>query len=166
MGFAASALKDYADELYSFLRKRTTCSADADDVFQTIFERLVKYDRAEVVRQPHAYLFRVAVHTIREFWLRSRRDGKVVDFDSDAVERADESLDHAIEDSCERLSLERQVEKALAALPVKHRLVLLACKRDGMTYEEASRATGISASMVEKYLIEARAKIIAMAWDW
>src|SRR5689334_10826307 len=60
------------------------------------------------------------------------------------------------DDAAERLNLRHQLDKALAALPENQRKVLLACKRDGMSYEEASRATGISLHMVPKYLVQAK----------
>jgi RNA polymerase sigma-70 factor (ECF subfamily) len=164
--FATSLFREYAADLHAFLLKRLGSRENADDIFQTVFERVIRIRKADLVRQPHAYLFGIAFHVVREFWIREKRDA-VMSFDSGAVEQAGQTLEHArADDAAEQLSLRRQLEKALAALPENHRKVLLACKRDGMSYEEASRATGISLHMVPKYLVEAKARMMAMTWDW
>ena len=163
--FAASVFREYADDLHAFLRRRLRSGENTDDVFQTIFERLIKVQKTDLVRQPHAYLFGIAFHVLREFWIREKRD-QFVSFDSPAIDRADASIEHAQrDDAAEQLSLRCQLDQALAALPENHRKVLLACKRDGMSYEEAARATGISLHMVPKYLVQAKARMMAMTWD-
>jgi RNA polymerase sigma factor (sigma-70 family) len=165
-GFTASLFREYAADLHAFLLKRLGSRENADDVFQTVFERVMKIRKADLVRQPHAYLYGIAFHVVREFWIREKRDA-VMSFDSAAIEKADKSLAHASADEVsERLNLRRQLDQALAALPENHRKVLLACKRDGMSYEEASRATGISLHMVPKYLVQAKARLMMMSWDW
>ncbi len=164
--FTTSLFREYAEDLHSFLLKRLGSRENADDVFQTVFERVMKVRKADLVRQPHAYLFGIAFHVVREFWIREKRDA-VMSFDSAAIEKAGKSLEHAnSDDAAERLNLRRQLDRALAALPENHRKVLLACKRDGMSYEEASRATGISLHMVPKYLVQAKARLMMMSWDW
>ena len=50
-----------------------------------------------------------------------------------------------------------QLNRALIKLPPTHRLVILLVKRDGLSYAEASRTTGLSVHTIEKYLVEARA---------
>jgi DNA-directed RNA polymerase specialized sigma24 family protein len=37
-------------------------AADIDDVAQEVFLRLVRYERAELIEQPQAYLFRMATN--------------------------------------------------------------------------------------------------------
>jgi RNA polymerase sigma factor (sigma-70 family) len=143
-GFALSLFKEYAGDLHAFLVRRMGSRERADDIFQTVFERVLKVRKADLVQQPHAYLFGIAFHVVREFWIREKRDA-ALSFDSAAVQQADRSLRHAsADDAAERLNLRCQLDRALAALPENHRKVLLACKRDGMSYEEASLATGIS----------------------
>lgn len=164
--FATTLFQEYAEALHTFLLKRIGSKEAADDVFQTVFERVMKVQKPHLVQQPHAYLFGIAFHVVREFWIREKRDA-VVAYDSPALDKADRTLRHAnADDNEERLNLRRQLDKALASLPANHRNVLLACKRDGMSYEEASRATGISLHMIPKYLIQAKARMMAMSWDW
>ncbi|MEP7246915.1 MAG: sigma-70 family RNA polymerase sigma factor [Gammaproteobacteria bacterium] len=164
---AASLFQDYADALHAFLRKRLGGHREhAEDLCQIVFERLCKKDRDDVVLKPQAYLFGIAFNVLREFWIRERRQGEVVTFDSRVMQEADRNLEHAPQtDDTDRANLIRQLDEALAELPEQDRKVLLACKRDGMTYEEASRATGLSVHAVKKNLIKARARLMARTWD-
>jgi len=44
-------------------------------------------------------------------------------------------------------------------LPAAHQLVLLLVKRDGLSYAEAAAAAGLSVHTIEKYVVEARARL-------
>ncbi len=59
--------------LRRFLYLRTAVrSADLDDVAQEVFLRLMRYERAEVIEQPQAYLYRMAANVAAEWSIRSR----------------------------------------------------------------------------------------------
>jgi len=150
---------------HGFLRRRMGSPDSVEDVFQTVFERLCKVRRADLVRKPAEYLFSVAINVMREWRLRDERDAQHIAFDTPALEEVGQHVDRAIADDSEALNLHRQLETALASLPEIQRRVLLALKRDGMTYGEASRALGISAAMVEKHFIEAKSHMLRRAWD-
>lgn len=161
---AADVFRHYAADLHRYLRKRLRNPQQADDVVQEVFSRLVRVNRPDLVRKPHSYLFGIAFHVIRE--PRLQEDQDVVTYDSAAVESAAEHPQTVTRDELsDQLNVQAQVRRALAALPAVHRALVLMCKRDGMTYEEAAQATGISVHMVEKYLIQARAKLLGMMWD-
>ena len=165
--FATALFRQYADELHGFLCRRIDSRQNVDDVLQTVFERVAKVPDVELVSHPHDYLFGIAFHVVREYWIRERRLRSLVEFDSEALERVDQNLDRAHDDqSAERLNLRRQIEAAFISLPENHRRVMLAIKRDGMSYEEASAATGISLFMVRKLMVEAKLKMMARSWDW
>jgi RNA polymerase sigma factor (sigma-70 family) len=159
---AAGTFREYGRDLHRFLRKRLRDPANADDVVQEVFARLTRVKRPELVKKPKSYLFGIAFHVIQEIELH---EGPVT-FDSDVANQAGERLpEGSQEDLADRLNLQGQLERALAELPEIERVIVLMCKRDGMTYEEAAKQTGISTHMVEKHLIAARAKLMAMAWD-
>jgi RNA polymerase sigma-70 factor (ECF subfamily) len=163
--FAASLFNEYAEMLHRFLRRRMGSTEDADDVFQTIFERLSRMPKAERVQKPQAFLFGIAFHVVREHRMKSNRWEPVLSFDSDAAQAASEKIENAQDDEAERLIVQEQLERALARLPGNHRRVLLAVRRDGMSHEEAAAATGISVRLVRKYLVEAKLKLMEMSWD-
>lgn len=161
---AADVFRYYAADLHRYLRKRLRDPQQANDVVQEVFSRLVRVHHPELVKKPHSYLFGIAFHVIRE--MRLQEEQEVVSYDSLAVEDAAEHPSHVAQDELsDRLNIQAQVERALVELPDIHRALVLMCKRDGMTYEEAAVATGISVHMVEKHLVRARAKLLGMMWD-
>jgi len=118
------------------------------------------------VRKPVAYLFSVAAHLIREFKLRAGKEQEHVIYDSEAVERAGDMLTSGPTDELAHgLNLQRQLGRGLMRLPPTHRTVLLLVKRDGLSHEEAAKAAGLSVHTVERYVIEATARMARMAWD-
>lgn len=161
--FTARAFREYAADLHRFLRRRLRRPHMADDVMQEVFARLIRVKEAHLIRQPKAYLFGIAFHVVREVHLQEQQDRATVDLAD--LERAGNDEPPDRDELAERLNLQSQLERALLQLPEIHRRLILLCKRDGMTYEEAARETGISVHMVEKHLVAARAKIAAMIWD-
>jgi RNA polymerase sigma factor (sigma-70 family) len=161
---AADVFRHYATDLHRFLRRRLRDPQQADDVVQEVFSRLIRVSRPELIKKPHSYLFGIAFHVIRE--VRLQEEHTVVSYDSSAAEEAAQRpADPGRDELSERLNVQAQVRRALADLPAIHRALVLLCKRDGMTYEEAAAATGISVHMVEKHLIAARVKLLGMMWD-
>jgi RNA polymerase sigma-70 factor (ECF subfamily) len=127
--------------------------------------RLSRVEKVDYVRKPLSYLFGIAFHVIRELRIKEQQD-RVVSYDSEAIDRLSDSAQHAEADEfVDRLNLQRQLEKAFEQLPEHYKTVLLLCKRDGMSYEEAAAASGLSVHTVEKYLIRARARMLALTWD-
>jgi RNA polymerase sigma-70 factor, ECF subfamily len=162
---SSGLLQQYFGELRGFLRRKMHSSQDLDDVAQEIFTRFLRVDRKSL-HQPRAYLFGIAAHVIREVRLRALRERDWVTIDSEAVEAAAEHPRHPRADEvAERLSLQRQLLAALAKLPPMQRTVLLMVKHDGLSHEEVAAATHLSVNTIERYVVEARARIKALMWD-
>ncbi len=148
----------YASDLYRFLLRMIQRPHDAEDLRQEVFARLTRIPDRQLARDPKAYLFGVAFHVLREFRMRERRER--VAFDSDAVEEAAAQPNELHPDEmADRLSLQQQLERALSELGPKERAVLLLVKRDGMSYEEAAAAAGVSIHQVERFVTAARSKL-------
>lgn len=155
---AALAFRKYAVELHRYIERRMRSHVCAADLTQEIFERFLQVNDADAVRNPQAYLYGIASHVVREALFREERSP--VRFDSVVVEEAGDQLVHALpDDMAERLALEQDLKEALAQLPTMHRVVLLLVKRDGLSYEETVRRTGLSLSTVTSYVFEARARV-------
>jgi RNA polymerase sigma factor (sigma-70 family) len=61
----------------------------------------------------------------------------------------------------EQLELQQRLDHAITKLPPTHRLVVLLIKREGLSYTEAAKTSGLSVHTIEKYLVEARAQLRA-----
>jgi len=136
---------------------------EADDVVQETYIRA--WGRIEELREPAAvmgWLSRVARNAARDrlrWWKRRRKES----FDeagaplahlvalADTAPLADEALAAA--------ETRAAVARAVAALPDKHRVVLLLREADGMSYEEIAVALGVAIGTVESRLHRARAAL-------
>jgi RNA polymerase sigma factor (sigma-70 family) len=148
---AGTAFRDHAGDLQRFLARRVGHAQDADDLAQEVFARLLRVRDADLVRNPLSYLLGIATHVVREF--RQRKQHERVLYDSDLAEDlCDHSEDTAAPGMAEQV-------RALQQLPPAHQLVLLLVKRDGLSYTEAASASGLSVHTIEKYVVEARARL-------
>jgi len=155
---AKAAFRNHAVELQRFLIRRVSHAQDADDLAQEVFARLLRVRDADLVRTPLSYLLGIATHVVREF--RQRKHSERIVFDSDVTDDLCENPDSAAPAGvAERLELQDRLDRALKLLPPTHQLVLLLVKRDGLSYAEAAKTTGLSVHTIEKYLVEARAQL-------
>jgi RNA polymerase sigma factor (sigma-70 family) len=159
---ATSAFREYSPELHRYLLRRVHHLQDADDLAQEVFARLLRVRDAELVRKPLAYLLGIAMHVVREF--RQRKDNDRVVFDSVVSEELCEQASEGVvaRDPADDLEIGNRLDRALALLPPTHQLVLLLVKRDGLSHTEAARTAGLSVHTIEKYVVEARARLRLM----
>ena len=158
---AGTAFREHGVELQKFLLRRVGHAQDADDLAQEVFARLLRVRDAELVRKPLAYLIGIATHVVREF--RQRKQHERVLFDSAVTDDLCENPQHSAQRGvAERLELQQWLDSALTQLPPTHQLVLLLVKRDGLSYAEAAKKSGLSVHTIEKYVVEARARLRAI----
>lgn len=142
--------------LTAFIRRRVRRTTDAHDLAQEAYVRFLRADRNELIRNPEAYLYTVAVNLIREQGVLERRWTSSVDAAESPVDPAlidlrtpEEELDAAA-----RLS---RISGMIDALPPKLRTVLILQYRDGMTYEQIAQQLGVTTHAVKKYVMTALA---------
>jgi RNA polymerase sigma-19 factor, ECF subfamily len=161
-----SAFRHYRRELHRYLLRRLRRPQDVDDLAQEVYLRLLRHDETKCVRKPLAYLYGIASHVVADFRIETEHERERLTFDSEACEQGSEEPTSALpDDLADRLNLQQQLERALAQLPPTHAAVLLAHKRDGLSYEEVAQKLNLSVHTVEKYITQAKARIRTMAWD-
>jgi RNA polymerase sigma factor (sigma-70 family) len=146
------------DELLRFLGARLP-GADADDVAQECYLRLQRYEHLLAVRDPKAFLFRVAVNLLtdraRQHARRQRdleRLGGAVHFEDMADAPCGSS---APDDVLAAEQALRAIATALERLPAKCRRALLMQRIEGASHDEIAATLRVSKSMVEKYIARA-----------
>lgn len=162
--FAAECFKEYRRPLHKYLLRRLRRPEDVDDVSQQIYERLMKVGDEKVVEKPLAYLYGIAHHVVADHMFELKQ-GSPVDWSQDADDWAESAACVLPDDIADRLNLQQQIDKAMAQLPPTHAAVLLAHKRDGLSYDEVAEKLGLSIHTVEKYVTQAKARIRTMHWD-
>lgn len=128
--------------------------ADLDDIAQEVFLRLLRYDRAELVEHPQAYLLKMASNVADEWAIRARvrhsHDAKWLD-DLLADDRPDQvTAQHAAQE---------EVERALGTLPPRQREVLKLRFADGLGCAEIAKRLGCTPRIVKRDLAKSYAKL-------
>lgn len=145
---------EYHLRLLNFLRSGLKAEADAEDVSQEVYLRLLRIPEDRVVEHPRAYLFRVAANVINDW----RAGQKVLETrpteELDRFAGPDDSADHY-----ENLKRFERVERALNALPAHYRATIVLKTTHGMTYDEIAAHLGVSERMVKRYIVKAYARL-------
>lgn len=160
---AGAASEQYYTELHRFLMRRLRSAQQAQDLAQEAYLRLLRVERVELVRQPRAYLYRIAVNLVSEFRLRARREP--ITYDSDTLAELAEIAGVETSPDTERAAEAEQVEALLEALPPLYRAIFILRKRDGLSYPEIAQQLDISVHTVKKYLARAVAKCRHANWS-
>jgi RNA polymerase sigma-70 factor (ECF subfamily) len=137
--------RDYAEDLQRFLAKRRVIESDIKDICQEVYLRLLRFDRAEAIRNPAAYLFRVAANVAHDFNLRKPKWAPLDAEDLNAM-----PADSRAEDLADSISRNRTLFRALDALPPLPRAALALQAREDLSHEEIARRLGISRRAVRK----------------
>jgi RNA polymerase sigma factor (sigma-70 family) len=155
----AAVYERYGEALSRYLKRRVRRPEDITDLTQEIFELFVRRkDRNEVIRNPLAYLFRIAFHVVGAALNEERRNP--VTFDSQAMTEALSTapLTSSAEDA-EDLAVREDVKAALAKLPKSHLTALLLVEGQGLSSKEAAALSGFTPATIASYVTHARAAL-------
>jgi RNA polymerase sigma factor (sigma-70 family) len=150
----SSWVRQWHRQLQRFLKRRSVTDADAQDLAQEVYLRLLRFDGVELIRQPQAYLCKIAAHVACDWQLESRQ----------SKPHSSEALDELIaEDTmAEALDAERRRQRlhaALQNLPANMRTALTLQYRDGLSYEEIAKQMNASLRSVRRYIEEGYIKL-------
>jgi RNA polymerase sigma factor (sigma-70 family) len=143
----------HGQRLRRFLSRRLPNRADAPDLAQEIYLRLLRLGRHEEIRTPEAYLLTIAGHLLHEHAMRRAAAPPSVDV-------GELIAPHGMvdDDLCEQAQTQQRLRAlghALARLSPKSQAVLVLHRRDGYSLEEIATELGISRNTVKKHLAKA-----------
>lgn len=149
----AEWFRDWRGSLRRFLLlKRGVPAADIDDIAQEVFLRLLRYERAELVENPQAYLYRVAANVSAEWAARSsRRHPHNAEWLEGLVDPADPLAE------AERAAADRDLRGALDALPDRAREILRLLHHESLTYEQIAVRLAVTRRTVKRDIVRAYA---------
>jgi RNA polymerase sigma factor (sigma-70 family) len=137
--------------LRNFIRRRVPSEADAEDLLQDAFSRLVEANRLLMpIEHVTGWLFRVARNLITDLWRRRAPDSSsatAIKDEEGSVLRIEELLpspEAGPEELYLRNMLQEELEMALDELPEDQREVFLAHELEGRSFREMSAETGVS----------------------
>jgi len=135
-------------DLKRYLSQRIGNRAEAEDLAQEIYLRLLRVERKDLIRSPEALLFRVASNAVYEWRLLARNRLPHGPTELEELESADREPSADIW----RAELAQALTAALERLSPKCRAAVLLHRREQLTYSEVGATLGISVAMVKKYL--------------
>lgn len=146
--------REHGGALEAFLYRRTGSHADAIELAQETYVRMLQIKDMDAIRNPKAYMFSVAANLATEYATRQGRARGTLDI-SDPVLEAELSHDPSFADQIDHAETVARVREALAELPAKCRAAFHLQHGHGMSYEEIAQHLGVSTHMVKKYLSQA-----------
>jgi RNA polymerase sigma-70 factor (ECF subfamily) len=139
-------------DLLGFLVRKVG-AADAPDLLQETFVRMIRHDRLDAVADPAAFLKQIAINLVRDFARRRKTEENYLRF-------ADYVIDPPSEETCveERIEYERRsalLRAAIETLPPRCREVFELHVRHDLPLKEVAERMGISDRMARKHLSHA-----------
>jgi RNA polymerase sigma factor (sigma-70 family) len=130
--------------------------ADLEDVAQEVFLRLLRYERAELVENPRAYLYKMAANVAAEWALRAR--SRLPHEEKWLLELIAESQPDR---DAERDAASEEIERALGRLPGRQREMLKLHFAEGLGYAQIAQRMGSSQRVVKRQLVKSYATLRA-----
>ena len=119
--------------------------ADLDDVAQEVFLRLLRYETAEVVEHPQAYIFKMAANVVAEWAIRSRhRLAHEPRWLSALVvqDTMDETVDNQV--------VQREIKRAIETLTARERAIVKLHFEEGLSKSEIALRLGLTPRVVQR----------------
>ena len=153
--FVAELERRHGSRLRRFLASRLrSAAADASDLVQEVFLRLLRIDRHETIRSSESYLFTIAFHVLHQHAMRRAATPETMDVAA-LVEELASGPDNDPAGRAETQQRLEALQGALQELSPKAQAVLLLHRRDGYSLEEIGTQLGVSRAMAAKYLAKA-----------
>ena len=140
--------------LRNFIRRRVSDPADAEDILQEVFYKLVEANRLLMpIDHATGWLFRVARNRITDLWRKKKPEtfsdaspGDIGDEDGDVLRFEDllPSPDAGPEALYVRSVLLDELELALDELPDEQREVFIAHELEGRSFKELAAESGVN----------------------
>jgi RNA polymerase sigma factor (sigma-70 family) len=137
--------------LQAFFYRRVRDRADATDLAQEVYARMLRVRDMDAIRDTEAYLYTVASNLAREHAARDRRRGVAVAVEDATVQ--EELAELATFDS--QIDVAQQVKRlreVLRQLPAKWHAAVVLHYVHGLSYQQIAQRLGVSPRMVKKYL--------------
>lgn len=121
-------------------------TADVEDVAQEVFLRIMRYEKAELIQHPQAYLYKIASNVAAEWSIRAasrfRHDGKWL-MNLPGGEQPDALL--------LRVQSQEEIKRALSTLQPRQREVLKLFFTEELSHSDIAERTGQTLRMVRRH---------------
>jgi len=151
-----SLFLNHGDALQGFFRRRIRSKAEAADLTQEVYLRMLRVKESQAIHNLEGYMYAVAVNLLKEQRvLEQRQFACAHDSALDAdIQFADLP---AFDSDLDVESRKKRLLEVLQQLPPNCRAAILLQYRDGLSYQEIAQHLCVSTHTVKKYLAQALA---------
>lgn len=143
----------HQNDLLSFLSFKLSCAETAGDIVQETYLRIANYPKTEEIKNPRAFLFRIANNLALD---HLRKRAFQVKFNNQETDH--EPLVREAEEPLTAINTIQQLEileQLIEGLPFTCRKVFLLSRVEGKTYKAIGKELGISERTVENHVYKA-----------
>jgi RNA polymerase sigma factor (sigma-70 family) len=140
--------------LRAFFYRRVHRPADAAELAQEVFLRLLRVRDLDAIHDLQAYLYTVARNLLREHRIREGRMQGSLDADDPTIQE-DLSECPAVGEHIDTEQRIKRLREVLRQLPAKGHAAVVMHYEQGLSYEQIAQRLGVSGHMVKKYLSQA-----------
>ena len=140
--------------LQSFFLRRIRSKADAADLAQEVYVRMLRIRDLEAIRSPVSYLYTVANNLVKEHAVLDRRQASSVDIDEAPAHVQLETLP-AFDGDLDATQRVARLGVVLKQLRPKCRAAVELRFTQGLSYREIAMHLGVSPQMAQKYVAQA-----------
>jgi len=145
---------EHAGALQAFFRRRIRSKADAPDMAQEVYLRMLRISDQDAIRNPVHYLYTVANNLVKEHALLERRRASNVDIDEVAAHEQLETLP-AFDGELDAAQRVARLRVVLRQLRPKCQAAVALRFTEGLSYPEVAFRLGVSPQMAKKYVTQA-----------
>jgi RNA polymerase sigma factor (sigma-70 family) len=145
---------EHRGALQTFFRRRIRSKADAADLAQEVYLRMLRISDQEAIRNPVHYLYTVANNLVKEHAVLDRRQANGIDIDGAPAHEQLETLPEfdGNLDASQRVA---RLGVVLQQLRPKCRAAVELRFTHGLSFREIAMHLGVSPQMAKKYVAQA-----------
>ena len=140
--------------LQSFFRRRLRSKADASDLVQEVYLRMLRITDQEAIRKPVPYLYTVANNLVKEHAVLERRQAASIDIDEAPAHEQLETLP-AFDGELDASQRAARLRVVLEQLRPKCRAAVVLRFTHGLSYRAIAEHLDVSPQMAKKYVAQA-----------
>ena len=145
---------EHRGALQSFFRRRIRSKADAADMAQEVYLRMLRISNQAAIRDPVPYLYTVANNLVKEHAVLDRRQASGIDIEQVATHEQLETLP-AFDGELDAAQRVARLQVVLEQLRPRWQAAVELRFTHGLSYREVAIRLGVSRQMAKKYVAQA-----------
>jgi len=151
--FVERLFADHRAGLQTFFLRRIRTKADAPDLAQEVYVRMLRINNQEAIRNPVHYLYTVANNLVKEHAVIDQRRALGVEIDESGPQESLQTLP-AFDGDLDTRQRVARLGVVLNQLPPKCRAAVVLRFTHELSYREIAIHLGVSAQMAKKYVAQ------------